>query len=90
MIFDNRRDFLSLSDEDELEVLKRHDRTGRHLGSEVFSRFVGRNPVQSPDHDSYVYCPRNSSGTPPGNSGPQVAFLQISLILTWKEVWKRC
>ncbi|MBU4274059.1 MAG: transposase [Planctomycetes bacterium] len=32
----NWRDFLSLSDEDELKVLKRHERTGRPLGSEFF------------------------------------------------------
>jgi putative transposase len=32
----NWRDFLSLSDEDELKVLKRHERTGRPLGSDFF------------------------------------------------------
>jgi putative transposase len=32
----NWRDFLSLSDEDELEVLKRHERTGRPLGNDFF------------------------------------------------------
>jgi putative transposase len=32
----NWRDFLSLSHEDELKVLKRHERTGRPLGSDPF------------------------------------------------------
>ncbi len=35
-MIDNWRDFLSLSKEEELKVLKRHERTGRPLGSELF------------------------------------------------------
>ena len=94
----NWREFLSLSHEDELKVLKRHERTGRPLGSDPFvhqlegelsrplrPRKPGPKPVQG--RDSYIYCPRNygTTGLPYRRIEVQNSSAPVYLLLRTKN-----